>query len=236
LRDLGAVLFDKDGTLLDFSATWTHVFTHAASVFATRYADPELASQLLRVGGLDPDTGAYTADSVLACGATPEIAKLWAHSLNVAVSEGLVAQLDGWLNALSMRRIAPVVGLNRALGALHEAGFVLGVATMDTVEMAHSDLCMLGVQDYFSFVCGADSGFGYKPGPGMVNAFCDASGLTAERVVMVGDTTHDLNMGRNAGVGLTVGVLTGASDRAALASLADEVIAGAGDLPALLGI
>ena len=40
---------------------------------------------------------------------------------------------------------------------------------------------------------------------------------------MVGDSPRDLKMGRNAGVGLTVGVLTGTTGSAALAENADHI-------------
>ena len=41
---------------------------------------------------------------------------------------------------------------------------------------------------------------------------------------MVGDTAHDLKMGRNAGVGLVVGVLTGAGTAQSLAPHADHIV------------
>jgi len=40
---------------------------------------------------------------------------------------------------------------------------------------------------------------------------------------MVGDSPRDLKMGRNAGVGLTIGVLTGTTGSAALADHADHI-------------
>jgi phosphoglycolate phosphatase len=51
---------------------------------------------------------------------------------------------------------------------------------------------------------------------------------------VVGDNMHDLEMGRGAGAGLLVGVLTGTSGEADLAPLADHVIADITLLSALL--
>ena len=58
-------------------------------------------------------------------------------------------------------------------------------------------------------------------------------GLAPARVVMVGDSTHDLIAGRAAGM-QTVGVLTGPASRADLGKLADAVLPDIGHLPAWL--
>jgi phosphoglycolate phosphatase len=51
---------------------------------------------------------------------------------------------------------------------------------------------------------------------------------------MVGDNLHDLEMGRRAGAGLVVGVLTGNSGRGELATCADHVLDSIEQLEALL--
>ena len=99
----------------------------------------------------------------------------------------------------------------------------LGVATMDDEASAVKTLQAMGCLDRFDFVCGADSGFGVKPEPGMVEAFCRQCNLSPEHTAMVGDSPRDLKMGRNAGVGLTIGVLTGTTGSAALADNADHI-------------
>jgi phosphoglycolate phosphatase len=58
----------------------------------------------------------------------------------------------------------------------------------------------------------------------MVAAFCAAARVLPAEVVMVGDTPADLMMGRAAGCGLTVGVLTGGLGRSALEPHADIVL------------
>ena len=105
---------------------------------------------------------------------------------------------------------------------------------MDDEQSAIGTLQGLGCSDQVDFVCGADSGHGEKPDPGMVLAFCEHCGLNSENVMMVGDSPRDLQMGRNAGVGLSVGVLTGTSGREALAPYADHVLNDISDIPALL--
>lgn len=85
----------------------------------------------------------------------------------------------------------------------------------------------------FDYAVGYDSGFGSKPGPGMVLGFCQQTGLTPEQVMVVGDNTHDLHMGQSAAAGFNVGVLTGTSSRSELAPDADLVVASIAHLAAL---
>ena len=115
-------------------------------------------------------------------------------------------------------------GLDDFLKSLQTSGLLLGVATMDDESNALQTLEALGCQNRFDFICGADSGFGVKPQPGMVKAFCKSTGLKSHQVMMVGDSPRDLAMGRAAGVGMNVGVLTGTTTRADLEELADVVL------------
>ena len=82
---------------------------------------------------------------------------------------------------------------------------------------------------------GLRSGYGGKPAPGQLNGFLDLTGLAPERVAMVGDSTHDLEAGRRAGM-RTIGVLTGMAQPADLAGLADVILPDIGHLPVLLGL
>ncbi|MEM7406817.1 MAG: HAD family hydrolase [Pseudomonadota bacterium] len=228
---IDAILFDKDGTLLDFNATWVRVYEHAAAHVAARLDRPELAGSMLAATGMDPATGQIAPESALACAANDEIAAIWARTAGLAQPAALTAELEALFGAVEVRRAAPVAGLAATLVRLREAGYRLGVATMDSVDMAEADLDLMGVRADFDFVCGADSGFGYKPQAGMVQGFCNAVGVSPRAVCMVGDTTHDLRMGRNASAGMVVGVLTGAGDLASLEPLADAVLAGIAELP-----
>ena len=55
-----------------------------------------------------------------------------------------------------------------------------------------------------------------------------------DQVLMVGDNRHDLEMGRAAGAGGVIGVLTGTGTAETLALHADRIIESVAELPALL--
>ena len=75
------ILFDKDGTLLDFNATWLTAYIQAANRIAESIGHPELAESLLRSGGYDTVTGQWGADSLLASGSNQQILDFWSGQL-----------------------------------------------------------------------------------------------------------------------------------------------------------
>ncbi len=227
------VLFDKDGTLLDFNRTWLPIYRVAAAEFAG--GDAVLAESLLSAHGFDPASGRFAGGSLLAAGNNRQIAAAWAAQCGRGDE---VEELAGRLNEIfrehGARASTPVDGLGATLAALKRAGLGLGVATADSEAGISNTLQAFDVLRYFDFLAGYDSGHGVKPEPGMVRAFCRALGIEAGSVVVVGDNRHDIEMGRNAGAGLCVGVLTGTSLRAELETLADLVLDDIRALPASL--
>ena len=105
---------------------------------------------------------------------------------------------------------------------------------MDATWVAEAMLRATRIDHLFAFVAGYDGGHGDKPAPGLVLAFAAQCGLGTDEIAVVGDTPHDMEMARNAGAGLAIGVLTGSGNVSALAPLAHHVIADLGALAALL--
>jgi len=226
------ILFDKDGTLLDYGATWMPA-NKAAALVAAR-GDSVLAEHLLVVGGYDPARDRVTANRVLAAGTNPDIAEAWSHHLPDWRLDDLTDMLNRVFQAESAASSAPVTDLALLFQRLKARGLKLGVATSDSrqgVEVTLAPFAILGLLD---FISGYDSGHGSKPDPAIVHSFCDATGLQAMDVAVVGDNLHDLDMGRSAGAGLVVGVLTGNGEHADLIAHADHVLESIVELEGLL--
>jgi phosphoglycolate phosphatase len=223
------ILFDKDGTLIDYGRTWVPIHKEVA-LHAAR-GDAALADELLRRFGQDPDTGAVTPDSVLAAGSIYDIAEAFAGHLGSRAPPDLPAAIDRIYSEGGARHAVPVEGAEPTLSELRRRGFKLGVATNDSEGGLAASLSRAGLLALFDFTVGCDSGFGTKPDPRMVHAFCAAVAVRPAEVAMVGDAVIDMAMGRAAGVGLTVGVLGGTSAREGLSGLADLIVAGIAELP-----
>ncbi len=227
------ILFDKDGTLLDFEATWRGFVSDLLDDLAP--GDSGLRARLADVAGVDPKTHRFRPGSPIVAGTTAEVAALWAPHL----AGRSAAQIEAEANrraaeAASRGPAAAAADLAGLLDGFLAGGMALGIATHDSEAAARAHMRALGVGDRFGFVAGYDSGHGLKPGPGMVEAFARHAGLRPSEVAMIGDSLHDLGAGRAAGAGLVVGVLTGPAGEAELAPHADRVIGSIEDLPALL--
>jgi phosphoglycolate phosphatase len=227
-----AILFDKDGTLLDFHKTWMPVYGAVARLFAGD--DVAVAERLLVAAGLDAARGVIKSGSLLAAGNNEEIADCFAEALGKPLEPRLVAELDRIFAQEAAASTVAVPAMAQTLGRLKDQGYRLGVATSDSAEGAEATLAPFGVIDLLEFVAGYNSGHGSKPGPGMVLGFCTHLACTPAEVAVVGDNSHDMDMARAASAGLRIGVLTGTSLREDLAGHADHVIDSIADLESLL--
>jgi phosphoglycolate phosphatase len=99
-------------------------------------------------------------------------------------------------------------GARETIIELHEGGYSLAVATGKNRNGLNRVLASTEMGKYFHATRTADQTFS-KPHPAMLLEIMDELGVSAERVLMVGDTTHDLQMAINAGVD-AVGVTHGA--------------------------
>ena len=219
-----AILFDKDGTLFDFNATWVAW----VEVVLRRWSDGDnaLADRLARALGFDRTAHTFLAHSVVIAGTPQDVAEAVAPVLGLA-PETLVDRPNA---EAAVAPMAEAVPLKPLLAGFSNAGLRLGVATNDAERPARAHLASAGIAAAFDFIAGSDSGHGGKPDPGMLLAFAVTVGVAPARIVMAGDSTHDLLAGRAAGM-QTVGVLTGLASADTLAPHADAVLPDIGHLP-----
>jgi phosphoglycolate phosphatase len=227
MRMIDGLLFDKDGTLFDFRVSWGRW----AREFLTRIAtDAAHARRLGRAIGYDLDNGSFAPDSPVIAATAADIAAALAPGLPGVTVADLTDRIDASAGQAPMSEAVP---LRPLLSALRAKGLRLGVATNDSEAPARQHLANHGITDCFDFIAGYDSGHGAKPGPGMCLAFAREQRLEPSRVAMVGDSRHDLEAGRAAGM-RTVAVLTGIAKHDELAPHADVVLPDIGAIPGWL--
>jgi phosphoglycolate phosphatase len=107
-------------------------------------------------------------------------------------------------------------GVPELLADLHGRGRRLAVATGKARRGLDRVLDSTGLRSWFEATRCADEGFS-KPHPGMLLALLEMTGVEPARAVMVGDTTHDLELAANAGID-AVAVSYGAHDGKLLAT------------------
>lgn len=224
-----AILFDKDGTLFDFRATWDA--WAAGLVSRLSGGDASLARAIGAAMGFDTEAGRFDPDSPVIAGTPGEVVAAL-HPLVGGDPEMLERTLNEEAANAPQVEVVPLAPL---LGRLRGAGLALGVATNDAEAPARAHLGVAGVTGLFDFIAGWDSGHGAKPGPGQCLAFARSRGLDPASVVMVGDSLHDLHAGQAAGM-RRVAVLTGPAGADTLAPHADAVLDNIGALPGWLGL
>lgn len=125
------------------------------------------------------------------------------------------------------------LGLKAAITQLHGQGAALGIATGKSCRGVRLLLEREGLVDAFATVQTADTNPS-KPDPSMIHAAMADTGADPAETVMIGDTTFDMAMARNAGV-MAIGVAWGYHPVAALSEAgAHLIVDDAADLLAAL--
>ena len=193
-RDLRAVLFDLDGTLIDSIELIVRSYRHTFRVHGV-------------AGGDEVD--------VLASIGRPLRAALAAHARDETELETMVATYRVWNAAHHDELVRPYPGVGEAVRALHGRGLSLGVVTSKARCSALRGLAACGLDAYFRVTVAADDVERHKPDPAPVLQALDGLGVRPGRAMLVGDSVQDVEAGRRAGV-TSVAVAWGPHPRAVL--------------------
>jgi phosphoglycolate phosphatase len=227
-----AVLFDKDGTLIDVDATWVPIYREMLmDIFAT---DLEGAEALMEKAGFDRATERFRAGSILAGGTTRQLVDVLWPGLDDRGVEEKAKLLDHGYTHLVRERLTPLMPLEPIMAELRAMGLKLGIATNDSHVSATAHMTQAGVIGHFEAIIAADTVPVPKPSGNMILSFAKATGLPPSAIAMVGDNHHDMEEARSGGAGLAIAVLSGNAAHEDIAHLADHTLSSIADLPALL--
>lgn len=203
------IVFDWDGTLLDSASAIVRALIAACRDLGL----PEPTDQRARhIIGLGLDDALRLAVPDLAVSDYPHVVERYRHHFLSTDHE-----------------LSLFPGAFEMIEGLADAGWMLGVATGKSRVGLDRSLAHTRLGGFFHVTRCADECFS-KPHPAMLEEIMHALGVDRERTLMVGDTTHDLNMANNAGVS-GLGVSFGAHPRLELESVASVGIV---DSPAAL--
>ncbi len=233
LEGIDLVVFDKDGTLIEFGAMWSGwAVTLADGLEAA--AGRAIRGPLFEMLGYDARTGSIVPGGALA--ATP-MARLRERTEAVLVAAGLPAAearrvLDrAWHAPDPVALARPITDLPALFGWLRDDRRKIAVATSDDRDPTERTLEALALSGFVDALVCADDGVAVKPSPDMVLHLCRVLAVTPSRTAVVGDSAADMRMARAAGAAQVIAVLSGVGSRQELEPLADVVIASVEDLP-----
>lgn len=201
------VIFDCDGTIVDSRHNITAAMTHA---FTAIGLPAPAAPDVLGIVGLS----------------LPETFQVLAGDKPLAIQQALAHHYrDAFISgALRERAAEPIfAGLRATIEELaRRPDVVLGVATGKSKRGVARLLDAEGWQRHFHTIQTADD-HPSKPHPSMILTAMAETGTAPERTVMIGDTTFDVTMARNAGV-TALGVAWGYHARDLLAEAGAHAI------------
>jgi phosphoglycolate phosphatase len=232
LDGIELVVFDKDGTLIDFNAMWAGWADEIGRRLESATRRP-IAGDVFAAIGYDPVAGRALTGSPLAIATMGEIREVVAAVVRrwcPSVAAARRAVEAAWYEPDPVDTARPIDDLGALFGALRAAGAQIAIATTDDREPTEATLRALGLRDMVAALACGDDGVGMKPDPAMVLALCQATGVAPGQAAVFGDTPADLAMGRAAGLRVVAGVLSGVGSRAELEPLAHVVLGSVGEL------
>jgi phosphoglycolate phosphatase len=228
------VIFDKDGTLIDFTATWVPLIRKRVSFLLKVLGreDDGLGAFLLKSWGIDPISG--RVDPRGPCPVSPRADEIVIGTMALYQkgypwdeAKEWVAQAFDEADADSdwREKVVPIKGIQPLLSRLREDGFRTALATSDERKDTEAILSHLGMDDLFDIVLCAGEVSPPKPHPETILTICRRLSVHPNEAVMVGDSVIDMVMGKRAGVALSVGILEGGvTPREELEKVADLVV------------
>jgi phosphoglycolate phosphatase len=202
-RRFDLIAFDWDGTLFDSTAIIARCIQLAVGDAGGTVPSDEDASYVIGLGLMQA-----------LAHAAPDVPKEKYPLLGERYKHHYSREQD---------QISLFPGVLEMLVELKASQYFLTVATGKSRWGLNQALAHVDLKDLFHASRTADETAG-KPHPRMLHELMAEMGVSPERTLMVGDTTHDLQLAANAGCA-SVGVNYGAHDATALAALGPLYIA-----------
>ncbi len=219
-RRVDAVLFDKDGTLLDFIYMWGYWADELLRSFRVALeADGLIWPQQAIAdiwGTIHDHTGRitdYDVNGPLAMGTMNDVYAVlawqgyragwsWGHASRMV--HELARAADERLE--QARPVKEIEGTTAFIEQCRRHGLKLAVVTADDTANAHKHLAWLGIDSMFDVMIGSDAVERGKPFPDMVQLACQQLGVEPRHAIVFGDTNGDMMMAQAAGCELAIGI------------------------------
>ena len=200
-----AVIFDKDGTLMDFESFWVTVSRYAIEEIKgkTGFTSVPVEEALL---ALDVVDGIANINGILAQDPFNVMGKALCncfkkYGCTLTPEQMTELTVSAYHGNIDKGKIAPACNnIASVMERLKEMGIILAVVTTDDPYDTEKCLKALGIREYFDAVYTDDGINPTKPDSFAAEELCLRFNLTKGQVIMVGDTMNDVRFARNSGI------------------------------------
>ncbi|QHW38046.1 HAD family hydrolase [Staphylococcus ursi] len=212
------ILFDKDGTLIQFDESWTKIGIQLVDDVCDHFQLEHRQAVYRAIGIKD---GRFEKDSVMNGGTLKDLIAIFQQFSEVEMAEW-IAQRSQTLISQRVPEIELYEGVASLVQRLKAQGYALGIVTSDNHTGVTQFLEQTQLTDVFDMVISTNDGQYEKPDIRLLQPLWER-GVRGEDVIMVGDTDNDMLTGKNMRSALNVGVRTGLGQEAKFEA-ADVVI------------
>lgn len=233
---IDGVIFDKDGTLMEFQSFWLPVTYRVIFRLYNEYGlDALIKKECINALGID-ENDCIDPEGQLAIGTYATISTslqnvLLGHGKNVQ-SYQFQKEMTQWFEEESEKQTCHfTTDLKQLCDYLHEKNIHVAVATTDNLEVTKK--CLNQGNMNVEVISASDSSIPKKPDLRLIQYLAENWNTTCEKIVMIGDTPNDLRFAKKAGA-KTIGVLSGVSKEQLLLPYADCILNNIGELRNIL--
>lgn len=222
------IIFDKDGTLLDFEKFWVKILVVATQSILKHFdITAEISDEIYSALGVE--NGIVNIDGVYCHGDFEGMGNAYydvitSNGYTVDKAELFAVATEEFRNNFHVgEAVANCKDLRSLLLKLRDMGIKTAIVTADDAYSTKACLELLGVSDCFNEIFVSDDGYPNKPDPYYINMLCDKEGISPQEIIMVGDTLNDMKFAENGGVG-AIAIAKNEKNRLALAPYAIATI------------
>ena len=238
IKDVQLAVFDKDGTLTDLYRYWSSMVKFRADLICQRLLLKETDNLALQEAmGVDLQNSRLKPQGPVGL-KKREVVMQAAIDYLEAIGFSDIAQLCAdvfeEVDRHSLRYfnsiIYPIEGLYPLFDSLKKNSCKIAIATTDRTERAQLAMEHLKIADQIDLIVGADMVSNTKPDPEMVNLILRKLNVPKDKTIMVGDAITDVQMGIDAGIKASVGVLTGLATEEELRKITRHVVSSVAEI------
>jgi HAD superfamily hydrolase (TIGR01509 family) len=231
------MLFDKDGTLIDIHHYWVSMIRIRADRIVQRWfldqkENRQMKDALIDAMGVDLKTGRMKPEGPVGIKPRTFIVSVVAQKVRDAgcdISDDEMESLFVEVDQLTAQDLLPLLrllpGVESLLQQIDECQVPSVIVSTDITSRARKAMEVLQLDRYFAAIIGADQVENTKPAPDLAELALQHVNVEMTDAVVIGDHPVDVQMGLAAGVGLSIGVLTGLSSKSAFREYECQVVA-----------